>query len=154
MKHKVIGTRGGVTTEEVSCYTCVCMTSCHLLRTTKAFGCGDWVGHKGQRVYWGDPGSKPDLPATEGGFIDCTGCGKCADVLDPEPVKLNAQRERVAMLGDHREDDARMEHVREEIEGEHIAPLEEPKDETAQVCESCGDPDCNRPFPHHVEEES
>ena len=29
----------------------------------------------------------------------------------------------------------------------------EPPDDSDEICQSCGDPDCNRPFPHAVEAE-
>lgn len=83
MRQRIIGPRGGAGTAEVSCYTCLCGSSCRLLATTKEFGCGDWVDEHGNRV---DMRDSADLPGSEAGLKDCAGCVKCADVVDPPPL--------------------------------------------------------------------
>lgn len=92
MLHKVIGPRGGISTADVSCYTCLCGTSCNLTKA-KELGCGDWVNEAGQRVFLGTDAI--DLPTDPAGK-DCTGCGKCEDVLEPPPVKLPENMEELA----------------------------------------------------------
>ena len=47
MRQQVIGPRGGISTEEVSCYTCISATTCHLTRF-KDLGCADWVSEDGR----------------------------------------------------------------------------------------------------------
>jgi hypothetical protein len=93
MLHQVIGPRGGVTKADVSCYTCLCGTSCQLTRL-KHLGCADWVNEDGQRVYF--PEQEPgkievagmDLPINPPGKT-CDGCDKCGDIMDPPPVPLD-----------------------------------------------------------------
>jgi hypothetical protein len=88
MKQKVIGPRGGVSIEDVSCYTCLCWPGCTLVNTTKEFGCGDWVNEAGQRL---DFDEAEDVPDGTSGLKDCVGCGKCEDVLEPPPQPLKEE---------------------------------------------------------------
>lgn len=154
MKCKVIGTRGGVSVEEVSCFTCLCGNTCRLLSATKDFGCGDWVGENGQRIHQ-PAGEAGDAPGDEVHIADCVGCGKCADVLEPPPRLEYHNDEMAAARPLQREfnhlQSARIEHIQGEVESERIVPPD--TDESDVVCESCGDPDCSRPFPHHVNED-
>lgn len=48
MRCAVIGPRGGISHDEVSCYTCISGTTCQLTRF-KDLGCDDWVSEDGQR---------------------------------------------------------------------------------------------------------
>jgi hypothetical protein len=51
MKRQCIGPRGGITEEEVSCYTCVCSNKCgYTGPCTKPYGCDDWVSDDGKRA--------------------------------------------------------------------------------------------------------
>lgn len=126
MRHKTIGPRGGVTVEEVSCYTCVCFPRCTLLTSTKDFGCGDWASPDGRRVYWGTPSESPaDLPSRPL-TADCAGCDKCADMMEPPPLPAyhddGMDSARKLQREFNKLQSARMDHVREEIESERMAP--------------------------------
>jgi len=52
MKGVVIGTRGGASTADVSCDTCICATKCAFSGpNTRPYGCFDWVDVEGRRVF-------------------------------------------------------------------------------------------------------
>lgn len=96
MNHTVVGPKGGLSIEDVSCYTCICGNTCRILTTTKAFGCGDWVNERGQRVYWG-PVEAKDLPADPPGKT-CDGCGACQDIVEPPPLPLDSSADMIKKL--------------------------------------------------------
>lgn len=126
MRHKTIGPRGGITVEEVSCFTCLCWPRCTLVSSTKEFGCGDWTSDDGRRVFWG-PEDKGKDPLPDRPITDCSGCDKCADLVEPPPVKLPENMEEAAPIQrdlNHARS-VRMDHIREEIEAERVAPPDE-----------------------------
>jgi hypothetical protein len=50
MRQRVIGPRGGESTEDVSCDTCICGVKCGFAGTnTRPWGCSSWVDEGGQR---------------------------------------------------------------------------------------------------------
>lgn len=180
MEHTVIGPRGGITKADVSCYTCLCGAACALTKV-KHLGCADWVNEIGQRVYFPpiEPGkievSGVDVPVNPDGK-DCTGCGRCQDVLEPPPIKLPENMESAiplqrelnrlhgARLESLAQTRARLVHIHEEVEAGRLAPADiSPEDaessfepdqdpEPCPPCE-CGDPDCSQLNGHPIPEE-
>jgi hypothetical protein len=102
MRARVIGKRGGIRMEAVSCVTCAAWPGCRDATAINLnFGCPSWVDYEdGARI------APPE------------------DMEQAQPFQQQLNHEH----------SARVDHVREEIESERIAPQEEPhaEDDTDQ----------------------